>query len=70
MKMNFIKIGSRFRGNITHEIVEVKSYSVEYDAPFAVCNQFRDGKQIDDIRIDLGLLFNPKCYTELTEKEI
>lgn len=65
MKMNFIKIGSKFQDVQTHEILVVKSFETRMDAPFAKCNQFLNGKQIWDSHVDLRLLFNPKWYAPI-----
>lgn len=66
MKINSVKIGDKFCQKYVGEIVEVKSFYVEYGFPMARCNQFWHGEQIEDIGIELSLLYNPKWYTPIS----
>lgn len=66
MKINSVKIGDKFCQKYVGEIVVVKSYCNKHGFPCANCSQFRNGKQVNDICIELSLLYNPKWYTPMS----
>lgn len=67
MRLNFVDIGGRFRKPPVGQIVVVKGFSVHYGVPCADCWQYLEGKRINDISIDLELLYNPEVYKPLPD---